>query len=286
MTVQSSCLMINVTVGMWMGYRRDKETTAKVTRDAGAQPDAAQVNKHLVPRESLDEIITASSAVRSHLYANSLPWMDKGPRLIPRKKFITFMPEHEKRVNDYNAAADQFVMAKYRSAKAGAEFRMGEMFDPNDYPSEAELRRKFYVTLDIDGIGDSFDFRLQNDNSKIQARVTKAMDALWAKVAKPLGHFATKMSDEDKPRLHATTLTNLQAIAELIPELNFTEDPRLTALGEEIAELVNGLEIEDLKDGKNGDKSKTRKALGGRAAQIMDEMRGFMTGMGAVDDDE
>ena len=49
-------------IGIWMGYRLDKEVSRKVTEDASAMPDAARVNKHIVPKDSLAGMVSAASA--------------------------------------------------------------------------------------------------------------------------------------------------------------------------------------------------------------------------------
>ena len=85
-------MVMNLSIGIWQGYRLDKDASRKVTEDAGAMSDAARVNKHLVPKESLAAIVTAQNTIRTHFYSNTLPWRDNGDRLMTRKLFMTFIP--------------------------------------------------------------------------------------------------------------------------------------------------------------------------------------------------
>lgn len=274
MSIQKSCMTINITVGVWMGYRMDKTKTHQVTTEAGAHDDAARVNKHLVPKETLKAIVSKVGAVRNHFYANTLPWKDSGDRLVTRKRYQKFMEEHSKLRADFFAEVEEFLTKKYLTARDQANFRMGDMFDPDDYPSAATLRRRFYISLDIDGISTAYDFRLEASEDVIQSRVTKAMTSLWDKLLKPLEHFAGTMAETDKV-FRDTTVSNLRDIVEMLPELNFTDDPALAELGEKIRKSLTPYEAKDLRTNPV-----TRAAVAGEAADILESMKGFMNAFG------
>ena len=182
---------------------------------------------------------------------------------------MRFFEEHGKLVGAFNEAKQEFIDTKYPAAIDAAEFRMGELFREEDYPKVDELRRKFYVNLDIDGIPQSMDVRLQNDEAIMQARITRAVGGLWERISAPLKHFADKMAGDTV--FHATTLTNLQEIVAMLPELNFLEDPNLTAIGEQISKEIARYDIKDLRKDKD-----VRTALAGQAREILDTMAGFM----------
>jgi hypothetical protein len=273
MSVQTNCMAINITIGMWMGHRLDKAKTREVTQGAHADDDAARVNKHLVPKESLKGVVSKFSAVRTHFYKNTLPWKDSGDRLITRKRFQPFMNEHAALRDEAMVEVEEFLTRKYLTARDQAEFRMGTMFNPNDYPSPDALRHKFYVRFDIDGISTAYDFRLEEDNA-MQSRITKAVGGLYEKLMKPLTHFAEAMGTPDKI-FRDTTVSNLRDIVEMLPELNFTDDPELKALGERIAKSLTPYEAKDLRTN-----AITRKAVASEASEILESMTGFMHAFG------
>jgi hypothetical protein len=105
-----------------------------VTKDAGADSDAARVNKHLVPKQALADVVSAASAVRTHLYLKTLPWKDNGDRLLTRKLFLGFIEEHERLVGEFDKAVHQFLTVAYPAARDQAEFRMGSLFKPTTIP--------------------------------------------------------------------------------------------------------------------------------------------------------
>lgn len=283
MSIQNNCMTIDVTVGMWLGYKLDKGKTREITSDAGAHDDAARVNKHLMSKEYLAPVVSKGSAVRNHLYQRTLPWKDSGTRLITRKLFTKFMEEHSALREAFYSEVNTLLDVKYLTARDQAQFRMGTMFDPDDYPSIDVLRRKFYISLDIDGITTAYnatdDFRLEASEDVTQSRVTKAMAGLYEKLSKPLARFAETMSEEDKI-FRDTTVSNLRDIAEVLPMLNFTDDPNLAALSERISKSLTRYEAKDLRDNKA-----TRAAAGEEAQDILGSMQGFMKAFGGMKDD-
>jgi hypothetical protein len=279
MSIKNECFTVSMQVGVWLGHKLDKTTSAKITTEAGAHADAGRFNKHTVPKESLAAITTRVSALRSHLYANTLPWKDNGDRLLPRKSFSDFMFAHETLRNEFYTDVEDFLNRKYAAAREQAEFRMGELFNDDDYPTVPQLRQKFYVMLDIDGIADAKDFRLETDDIVNQARITRAMTGLWEKLSKPLENFAERMGDADAVFRDAT-VNNLREIVGILPSLNFMDDPTLASLGERIEKNLAVYEAKDLRTNKV-----VRAAVASEADKILRSMRGFMTAMGGSDDE-
>lgn len=286
MSIINDCMIVNLQVGSWLGYRLDKSASAKVTADANAEQDAARVNKHLIPKETLKPIVTAAGAIRTHFYDRTLPWKDNGDRLLTRKMFTKFMDEHSKLVADFDAAVDYFLNNTYLKARDQAEFRMGSLFNPNDYPSSIHLRGKFYVNLDIDAVTTKNDFRVQLNQQELedvknameealQQRVKRAMFDVWNRLAETLKHFATKMDGDEIFR--DTTVSNLEEIVDILPELNVFNDPDLEKIRLQIVSNVIGYEPKELR--KN---PAVRKQVAGEAAKIMDTMSGFMNAFGGT----
>lgn len=286
MSIINDCMIVNLQVGTWLGYRLDKSASAKVTADANADQDAARVNKHLIPKETLKPIVAAAGAVRTHFYDRTLPWKDNGDRLLTRKMFTKFMEEHAKLVGEFDAAVDYFLSNTYLKARDQAEFRMGALFNPNDYPSSVHLKHKFYVNLDIDAVTTSNDFRVQLNQEELddvkssmeeamQARVKRAMFDVWNRLATTLQHFATKMEGDEIFR--DTTVSNLEEIVDILPELNVFNDPDLEQIRQSIVQNVIGYEPKELR--KN---PAVRAAVAGEAQKIMDTMGGFMKAFGGV----
>lgn len=285
-TITERAMVMNLSIGIWQGYRLDKAASAKVTSDAGAAADAARVNKHLIPKEDLAPIVTAQNAIRTHFYTNTLPWRDNGDRLMTRVLYLKFIPDHEKLVRDFNEAVETFLNEKYPVAIERAQFRMGEMFDRADYPSASELRRRFYAELDIAPISTANDFRVAIDQehvdkvkAQIEAAVEQRMQAatadVWARMAKTIGYFQERMADP-KAVFRDSTVENITELLDLIPGLNVLDDPNIELVRAQIAKAFGNLDAKDIrKDPAH------RAQLADEAQQVMDRMSGFMKAFGA-----
>ena len=287
MSIVNECMVVNLQIGVWQGYRLDKEASREVTQQAGAASDAARVNKHLVPKETLKPIITSQGDIRLHFYANTLPWKDNGDRLLPRRRYMTFIQEHGALVDKFRAAVEEFVSTTYLTARDQAEFRMGELFKADDYPPAERLRSRFYARLDIDPVTEAGDFRVQlsqdaadsirSDMERaMQERVSRAIGDVWMRLADTLQHFATKMADEDAV-FRDSTVHNLREILGVLPDLNFINDPNLERIRGEIEEAIDGLDPKTLRTDKV-----ERKRAAAETARIMEDMKGFMTAFGGV----
>lgn len=282
----TKAMVVNLSIGIWQGQRLDRDATRKVTDDAGAAQDAARVNKHLLPKAALAAIVTASGAVRNHLYSKSLPWRDNGDRLVTRKLYTQFIEAHEGLVAIFNDAVSQFINVDYPSAIAQAEFRMGGMFNRDDYPESYQLRRKFYVNLDIDALATSDDFRVQIDQEHVDkvrasmaanadARLQTAMGDVWKRMAAAVGAFHERMANPDAV-FRDSTVGNVADLLDLIPGLNVLDDPDIEAVREAISSALGGITAKEIRKDPE-----LRAELATEADAIMDKMHGFMRAFGA-----
>lgn len=286
MSITRDTMVVNLQIGVWQGYRLDKEATRRVTEEAKAKPDAARVNKHLVTKESLAPIITASSAIRTHFYDNTLPWKDNGDRLLPRKVYMPFIERHEKLHGEFKDAVEYFLDVAYPMERQRAEFRMGDLWKADDYPAPRELRRRFYVGLDIDAVTAGVDFRVSLEpeqvdeiraamENQMQKRLTRAVADVWGRLASTLGHFAEKMEGDNIFR--DTTVTNLQELVNTLPALNIMNDPDLEKIRDEIEKNICRWDPKELRK-----KPEVRQAVGAQAKEIMDSMAAYMSAFGVA----
>lgn len=285
MSVARNCMIVNLSLGVWAGYRLDKTASREVTERAGAETDAARVNKHLIDKAVLKPIVASSGAIRQHFYTKTLPWKDNGDRILTRQLYAPFIEEHQRLVGEFNAAVSDFVDRTYVAAKAQAEFRMGALFKADDYPSPRELRHKFYAHLDIDAVSEAHDFRVALDKSDVaeirtgmeqamKERLGRAMQDVWDRLSQTVAHFQAKMADGDAI-FRDTTVSNLRELVDLLPGLNILDDANLTKIHRDLAANLTGYDPADLRRDPD-----LREEAADEAARIMQEMSGFMKAFG------
>lgn len=279
-------MVMNLNIGVWQGYRLDKQASAEITAAKGANADAARVNKHLVPKELLRPIVTARNTIRVHFYENTLPWRDNGDRLMTRKLYMKFIQEHSELVTEFRDAVEQFLAEDYATAIEQAAFRMGELFNRDDYPPVSELRRRFYINLDIDAITTADDFRVEIDAEHVErvkasmeaaaeSRVHAALQDVWRRMAETIGYFHQRM-DDPKAVFRDSTVDNIAELIDLIPGLNVLDDPAIEEVRQMIDKRLTGIDANDIRKDPA-----FREELADEAKQIMTKVEGFMKAFGA-----
>lgn len=285
-TISNDCMVLNIHTGVWLGHRHDKEATRTITEQSRADTDAARVNKHLIASKYLQPITTLASSIRHHFHKNTLPWKDNGDRLLVRQRYMQFMQEHSAIAHKFDQAVENFLSVDYPSAVAQAEFRMGSMFNRDEYPRPEDLRTKFYVRLDIDSVTEAGDFRVEMDQTTLknirlniedalQQRLGRAMHDVWTRLSNTLKSFAECTASDGV--LKTATVDNLEAIVELLPDLNIVNDPKLEQIRQDIKATLTGYDVGVLRRNKD-----VRNTAALEAKRIMDDMSGFMNAFGGV----
>jgi hypothetical protein len=131
------------------------------------------------------------------------------------------------------------------------------LFREEDYPAANKLRKKFGVKLEILPIPTGNDFRVQMSVEE-QARVAREIDAnvresltrgtedLWKRLRDVVSHMVDRLN-EPESRFHATMVTNVFDLVELLPRLNVNGDADLNRFAEQIRQRLCGFTAQDLK---------------------------------------
>ena len=114
MSITASAVLCEMNISVWTANKLDKGETEKVTVGASAVKDAAQVRKNLMAGTSMRKDI-ADYAAGCRLWHNTrtLPWADKGARLMPTSLFMDYKAEANVRRDTFNQMVDNFV-AQFR----------------------------------------------------------------------------------------------------------------------------------------------------------------------------
>lgn len=287
--ITANAMIITVNLGVWTGFKLDREAGVAAARDAGAgDANAFRVNKLLVAKELLDPIATDRNAIRTHVMDRTSPWDDNGGRLLARKMYQKFIDEHAPLEQSFFDKVNAFIPA-YASGRQQAEFRLGSRFNPADYPHPDEIREKFYCRIEIKPVPRADDFRVtlgaDTDGIRTQIeqayaeRIQAAQADVWERIEKCVTHFAGRMAaqleepEEGKRRapLHQSTIDNLAHLVGALPALNICGDPNIKALGKRLLGLLQTYNNADDMKGKPDVCAAARDAV----QEIIDEMNGM-----------
>jgi hypothetical protein len=247
---------------VWPASKIDREMTDQVNTNALASRDASQTKKNLFAGTSLRKDIEKFAA-RVRLYHNqhTLPWADKGERMLPTKLFMEYKQTMNGFEQTFRMMCNNFFL-EYPRLVAEAPINLGAMYKAEDYPELDEVREKFGFRQSINPLPDSGDFRLDipaedledvraEFKDKFDERLKEAMRAPWEKLHKVLLGMSEKLKDsdgDDKKRYHDSLLTNPLELCELLTKLNVTNDLVLEEARRQVELTMLGANIDNIKE--------------------------------------
>jgi hypothetical protein len=280
MSISSSALLVELNISVWPASKLDREVTDKVNTDASAVRGASQTKKNLFAGTSLRKDIS-DFAARVRLYHNkhTLPWADKGERMLPTALFMEYKQTMNGFEQTFNMMCTNFFV-EYPRLVADAPNNLGSMYKAEDYPEIEEVRMKFGFRRAVKPIPESGDFRLdipahdlvemKNDYEKQYSdRLAEAMREPWERLHKTLVGMSEKLTDiegdDSKKRYHDTLISNPIELCGLLTKLNVTNDPKLEEARRQLELTMLGADIESIKedaDSRSALKSKVDAILG------------------------
>jgi hypothetical protein len=262
MSIASSAVIVEMNISVWTANKLDRETTEDVTLTNHAVRNAVQVRKNLMAGTSKrKEIADYAAGCRNWHNIRTLPWADRGPRLLPTSLFMDYKTEANVRRSTFQYIVEEFGKV-YPSLVAQAPTTMGTLFNPDDYPPVDEVLSKFSFQLTFSPVPEAGDFRLdvssqdlrelrQQYEESFDARLADAMRAPWQQLHTMLVGMSSKLTEESgetKKRWHGSFVTNAQEMCQMLTHLNVTKDPKLEQARRELEAVMLGAEIEDIKD--------------------------------------
>ena len=254
MSITTKTLLYRPSLSIWTARKKDKGESLKVNKAAGAVDGAANVNKQLLPEsEDLEAIQKWATAFRTWVYTSTLPWDDSGARIGRVDRHMDFMAEAGDKMRQGDDLVEKFV-AGYDAAVAKAQFQLSSMFDPADYPSAEEVRRKFRFALDVSTLPNVEDFRViegveqdevdrlvELGKNSVEQRIAAAMAEAHQRLYEVVAKMATTLQaygDKTIKKFNDTLVGNIAALVEVMPALNLTGDPKLAAMCDAAAMLA------------------------------------------------
>ena len=262
MSISASAVLVELNISVWPASKLDREITDKVNTDASAVRGASQTKKNLFAGTSLRKDIS-DFAARVRLYHNkhTLPWADKGERMLPTALFMDYKQTMNGFEQTFNMMCNNFFI-EYPRLVAEAPANLGKMYSPYDYPELDAVKLKFGFRRTVKPVPEAGDFRLDipaNDLDEMRSeflkqqdnKLAEAMREPWDRLHEMLVGISEKLTDKDgdsKKRYHDTLITNPIELCGLLTKLNVTNDPKLEEARRQLEMAMIGADIEDIKE--------------------------------------
>lgn len=250
-SIKDKAMIINLSISQWSGRKYDRKITHEVNTTHGTK-DAGRFNKILVSKDSLRPLATLTSRIRSYHMFNTLPWGDNGDRLLPAYNYFKYYEGFRKLRKEFDELADEFAN-EYPFLIEEAEINLNGMFNQLDYPPVDNIRNRFSVGAIALPVPDKDDFRfniplegeveiLRNEMGvEIENRHAAAVGDLLKRVSDAVRVAKKAVSNLDSKsnaRFHSSLLTNIEKLVDVIPSLNYTDNPKVAKAAEKLKGLM------------------------------------------------
>jgi len=215
--IHSAAMLANLRISQWTARKIDKKVAGEVAKNHNVQASVGAYYKSVLPttdangeRTAIERIKKLVGEARTYHYKMTLPWLDSGARVLSSAAYFDYMQVMQEFKQRFKEVVNDFVY-DYPFEREEAKIRLGTLFNEDDYPPLDRVADRFGFLLDILPIPMGADFRcdIGNDEAdKIRAEIEKSL------------------------------VTNASDLADLLPKLNFTGDPALTALGTALKEKL------------------------------------------------
>jgi hypothetical protein len=275
--ITERAMLATIHISVWTAIKHDRKVSREVAEQHGAYAGAGRYNKQLLREaERLESLRSLSGQIRQYFYKITLPWSDEGYRLLPAHFYFELTTKMREFEQAFAQQVEEFL-AVYPSYIEQVRPELNGLFREEDYPSTDKLRNKFGVRLEVLPIPSGNDFRVTLSKEE-QARVAREIDEnvrqslqkgtedLWIRLKSVVAHMVERLN-EPESRFHASLVTNICELVELLPRLNVNQDEELNRFAGEIRDRLCGFSARELKKNEI-----LRVAMATDAVQILGEM--------------
>ena len=261
--VARAAMLVDLNIAIYSGRKQDRATQAEVTTAKGSgSKKAASVYKNLFAEcKELDAITKFQARARSEHYRLTMPWNDRGARLLPTVSLL----DYKQVMNRYQLEFDRLVAAfldKYATLVAAAAFQLGTLFDRKEYPDVAQVARRFRMDIAFVPLPTSGDFRLDVESEvqrelmeqydrRLEEQLASATKDSWTRLFEALSRLSDRLTvseDGKKKIFHDTIVTGAVELCELLTAMNVTQDPQLESARRQLQEVLLGVTPKELRD--------------------------------------
>ena len=261
-SISSSATLVELGISKWTGRKLDKKASADVASANYAKSGVANVHKKLLGDcAELKAIDTLVGEARTAHYSMTMPWSDTGLRLLTTKAYFKYHETMTDFKQRYVDLVNTFIQA-FSWEMTQAQARLGDLHNPNDYPTVESLSSKFSFRLSYMPLPEAGDFRLdinteaQDDirshyETYYSTQLNNAMNDIWQRAFKCLSNMSERLdyaSHESKKVFRDTLVTNVLDIVDLLSVCNITNNSQMEAMRMKLEDTLQGVTPDALRE--------------------------------------
>jgi hypothetical protein len=237
-----NALLVSLNISQWTARKLDKGATKEVAATHGVNSSVGNYNKAILPgATALDNIKKATGAARTYYYKATLPWAMEGAGILPNKNYIQFTTDMRQLKADWEHAVEQFL-CEYQTLKANAQQQLNGLYNESDYPADPSSLFKFDISFMP--VPQSSDFRItlaSEELAKFEGQLVSAeQDAIkeiWKRMYEVASKAVERLRDPDGV-FRDSLVDNAKELCDMLPRLNFNDDPEMSAMCYEIEQSL------------------------------------------------
>ena len=289
MDLNKDAMLVSLRISAWSGRLYDREASDHVAAHHDASSSVGRYNKRLLPKAALAALNATMSEARTRHDAQSLPWDDKGSRLLT-------VSNYEQYTGIMDALRERLVRQRARFIEdfddyvEQARLDLGKLFRIEDYPSKDRLRDRFSIRYRITPVPDADHFiaRLASDDtdrvkrdieSHIEEQLHDAVGDLYRRLAEAVERVSERLDEDEngKPLVFRDTMiSNIRGLVDVVPRLNIFGDQRLASLCEQVKDRIAGVEPDSLRPSRAFDPA-ARVRVKRDADALLEQFAGYLS---------
>lgn len=257
-SIASSAVLIDLNISVWTARKLDKNVSKEIDITKRTTTSAGNYNKHILAgAEELERITKLATEIRDWHTRQTLPWSDAGTRLLPMANFFEYKDQMAEYEEVFKERVDSFIK-NYPNIITVMAFRLGNLFDRNDYPDADIIANRFKLKYTIMPVPEVGDFRIdveqgmkekleQEYKNAYDERVNNAMNDAWSRLHQTMARMVERLSGDDKKIFRNSLVDNALELTGLLTKLNVTKDPKLEQARIGLEKSLMGISPEDLR---------------------------------------
>ena len=261
-TIASSASLVDMSISQWAARKKDKRASAEVAYANNAETGIANVTKDLLADSpELKAIKDMTSAIRVFHQDMTFPWGMHN--LLPTARYFDYHNGITDMFQQWDNLVSEFL-ASYEWSLAQTHVladKMGDLFDPDEYPTVDEVRSKFSYRLGYYPVPQN-DWRVEMNQAGltqmqgqfsdyVENNVKGMFTRVYDQLLKPLQTMSKRLDytdNEDKQVFRNTLVTNLVEMIDTLEQVNVTNDTELAETRMQLVEALDGVTADGLRD--------------------------------------
>ena len=291
MRLTHDAMLVSLNIKCWSGRRYDREVSNEVADAKAASRSVGRYNKLLLPKACFTPLAKLSNEARATHYKHTLPWDDKGSRLLTVVNHATYTAELDTIGEKITQARREFIR-DFPTNMNGARLELGDMFRLADYPAADHLPGKFSLRYRILPVPDVDHFmakltdneadRVKRDlEAHIGEQIGEAVTDLYRRLGEAVSHVNEKLVEDDEGKaliFRNSLVENVRELVDIVPRLNIFGDDKLACLCDEVKAKIAKWDPDQLRPTSERFKPEARKQVKRDAADLKQAFAGYFGG--------